>query len=420
MSHPFAKQIMRRIDALAQITDEPGRLTRTFGSPAMRQANDLVAQWMKEAGMTVREDAIGNIIGHYAASADEAGNPHSAPPKKCLLIGSHLDTVRDAGKFDGPLGVILAIACVERLHQMKSRLPFAVEVIGFSDEEGVRFQSTYLGSRALVGTLTKEDLGRKDASGISVAEAIKSFGGKSDQLKSAQLNPKNLLGYLEVHIEQGPILEKEKLPLSIVTAIAGQTRLKFMFTGKAGHAGTTPMSLRQDALCAASEFILAVETFAKKQKGLVATVGQISAQPGASNVIPGEVALTLDVRHQNDPARRKTTLHFIKAARQIAARRNVKASSQIVQETNSVPCSKPHSHLLKAALKKHQRKVIELPSGAGHDAAMMAQITPAAMLFVRCKGGISHHPDESVKIEDAEAAFHVVNDFLQLLANGNC
>jgi allantoate deiminase len=402
-----ARKIMQRIESLAKISEEPDKLTRTFASPAMRRVNKLVGKWMREAGMKTRVDAIGNLIGHYASKKPDA---------KILLIGSHLDTVRDAGKFDGPLGVILAIACVENLRRQKIRLPFAIEVVGFADEEGVRFQTAYLGSKVFAGCFDEKNLRRKDASGISMRAAIKHFGGDPVKIKSARLNPKKLLGYIEAHIEQGPVLERKNLPIGVVTAIAGQSRFKIILTGRAGHAGTTPMNLRKDALCVAAELILAMEKSSRKKPGFVATVGQICVEPGASNVIPGQAALTLDVRHQKDSVRRATCATFKKIARQIAVAREVKLSWQLVQETASVPCAAKLSSLLKCAARKNQPRVIQLPSGAGHDAAVMAKITPAAMLFIRCKDGVSHHPDESVKVEDVRVALAVMNDFLQSLA----
>ena len=403
-----ARKIMQRIEALAKISDDPGHLTRTFASPAMRRANALVGEWMRKAGMKTRVDAIGNLIGHYAGRK---------PGAKILLLGSHLDTVRNAGKFDGPLGVVLAIACVEHLHRQRVRLPFAIEVAGFADEEGVRYQTGYLGSKVLAGCFDPRDLQRKDADGISMADAIRRVGGNPAKLKSARLDPKKLLGYVEVHIEQGPVLEQKNLAIGVVSAIAGQSRLKISFIGDAGHAGTVPMNLRRDALCAAGEFIVAVENFARKTNGLVATVGQIHAEPGASNVIPGRATMTLDVRHQTDSVRLASCAAFQKLARRIAGVRKTKVAWQVVQQTASVPCSSQLSGRLKRSAKKHQREVAALPSGAGHDAAVMAQITPVAMLFVRCKGGVSHHPDESVRAADVRVAFEMMNDFLRQLAD---
>jgi allantoate deiminase len=401
-----AKKIMQRIETLAKISDVPGKTTRTFASPAMHRANKLVAKWVREAGMKTRVDPIGNLIGHYDSAK---------PGAKILLLGSHLDTVRNAGKFDGPLGVILAIACVENLHRQKIRLPFAIEVVGFADEEGVRYQSAYLGSKVLAGCFDEKDLRRKDDTGISMHNAIKNFGGNPSKLKSARLNPKQLIGYVEAHIEQGPVLEKKKLAVGIVTVIAGQTRARVSFIGRAGHAGTTPMNLRKDALCAAAEFILVVENLARKTLGLVATVGEISVKAGASNVIPGDVRLTLDIRHEDDSARKSAHSALKQIAFRIARRRKLQLDGEVVHETAAVNCSENLSRLLGKSVKRRQKKIVRLSSGAGHDAAVMAKITPAAMLFIRCKNGISHHPDESVKVQDVQIAFDVMNDFLRSL-----
>jgi allantoate deiminase len=417
-----AQQIMRRCDELGAITDEPGKLTRTFASPAMSRANELVAKWMREAGMKTRVDAIGNLIGHYDGKLRmETGETsssilHLQSSQPCLLLGSHLDTVRNAGKFDGPLGVILAIACVEHLCRKKNRLPFAIEVIGFCDEEGVRYQTACLGSKVLAGCFDEKDLQRKDADGIFMRDAIKKSGGDPVKLKSARLNPKKLLGYVEAHIEQGPVLEKKNLAVGIVSAIAGQTRARASFIGRAGHAGTTPMDLRRDALCAAAEFVLAVENLARKTSGLVATVGEISALPGAGNVIPGEVHLTLDVRHAKDSVRKSAHLALKKIAFQIAERRKLRLDGEVVHEAAAVNCSEKFSKLLGQAILRRQKKLVQLSSGAGHDAAVMAKIVPSAMLFIRCKNGVSHHPDESVKTGDVKIALETMNDFLELLA----
>ena len=405
-----AKKIMQRINTLASISDEPGKITRVFASPAMRCANELVAEWMREAGMKTRADAIGNLIGHYAGATPDA---------KILLLGSHLDTVRNAGKFDGPLGVLLAIACVEALHRQNLRLPFAIEVLGFADEEGVRYQTAYLGSKALAGSFNAKDLDRKDADGISLRDAIKHFGGNPAEIKSARLNRKKLLGYLEAHIEQGPVLEQKNLAVGVVTAIAGQSRFKISLNGCAGHAGTTPMNLRADALCAAAEMILAAENLAKQTAGLVATVGQIQAEPGASNVIPGLVTLTLDVRHQKNSIRKAACAKLEKNAQQITKKRKVKLAWQLVQQAAAVPCSPQFSNLLKRAVAKFQPHVTALSSGAGHDAAVMSEITPVAMLFIRCKNGLSHNPAESAKVEDVGVALAVMNNFIHELAKAS-
>ncbi len=404
----LAKQVMERSEALGKISEESDRLTRSYGSPAMRKANDLVGTWMREAGMTVSEDAIGNLIGRYPGRTERA---------KTFLIGSHLDTVRDAGKFDGPLGVLTGIACVKHLHDQKLHLPFAIEVIGFCDEEGVRFQTTYLGSKVLAGKFSDKDLKRFDSRGVSLAEAIGAFGGEPDKLKKAACDPHHLIGYAEVHIEQGPVLEKKHQPVGVVTAISGQSRISVRFTGQAGHAGTTPMNMRRDALATAAEFIVAVEACAVAHPGLVATVGQIEARPGAVNVIPGEVLLSVDVRHQQDSVRTKACAGLQETAHRVGQKRSVAVTWDSVLEKESTHCSRELTSLLSKAARHYLMDVTELPSGAGHDAAIMGDITPTTMLFVRCKGGISHHPDESVKKDDVEVAIAVMNDFLQDLGN---
>jgi len=406
----LAQKVMERIDALGRISEEPDRLTRTFCSPAMRKANDLVAGWMREAGLTVTEDAVGNIIGRYPSQNERA---------KTFMLGSHLDTVRDAGKFDGPLGVLVGIACIEQLRSQKVNLPFALEVVGFADEEGVRFQTTYLGSRAMAGTLTEKDLKRFDSRGISMADAIREFGGNPDKLDTVRRDPQQLLGYAEVHIEQGPVLERTDQPVGVVSAIAGQTRARVRFAGQAGHAGATPMNLRHDALTAAAQLILAVETCGRDFPGLVATVGQIEAKPGAVNVIPGEVILSVDVRHQLDNNRTAACARLQQAAYDLGAKRGVEVEWEAVHEVQSVPCSRELTSVMAKAARQHLMQVTELTSGAGHDAAALGDITPVAMLFVRCKGGVSHNPNESVDKEDAAVAIAVMNDFLLLLGNQN-
>jgi allantoate deiminase len=405
-----AQKIMRRIEMLARISEERGRITRTFASPAMQRANELVAGWMREAGMKTRTDAVGNLFGHF---------PGTKPAAKILLLGSHLDTVRNAGKFDGPLGVILAIACVEELHRSKMRLPFAIEVVGFADEEGVRYQTTYLGSKAVAGRFNRRDLKRRDADGISMAAAIKNFGGDPAGLESAKWSARQLLGYLEAHIEQGPVLEQKHQAVGVVTGIAGQSRAKLTFCGVAGHAGTVPMTQRRDALCAAAEFVLVVERYAQKSTGLVATVGQISAEPGASNVIPGEARLTLDLRHPSDAHRRAAIRQLRDKALAIARRRKTRLTFEQVHEAAATDCCPKLTALLAQAVRQHQKAVPRLPSGAGHDAAVIAAITPVAMLFIRCKGGISHHPDESVSTRDVQVSLEVLNDFLLRLAKSH-
>jgi allantoate deiminase len=382
---------MRRCDELGAISEEPGRLTRTFASPAMRRANKLVGSWMREAGLQVREDAAFNLLGRWASTQRGA---------KTLLLGSHLDTVREAGKYDGPLGVLVAIAAMQLLRERGAQLPFHLELVGFSDEEGVRYQTTYLGSRALAGTLTPADLARI----------------KEKQVANARRSYREFLGYAEVHIEQGPVLEKRNLPVGVVTAIAGQSRLHVEFRGVAGHAGTVPMNLRRDALAGAAEFVLATEAITKKQPGLVATVGQMSVAPGASNVIPGHVTLTLDVRDQSDSRRLATVRSLHARAKTIAQRRGLKLVWTPVQQTAAIRCDKTLMQMFSQCIAKCGLEVLRLPSGAGHDAVALSAICPVAMLFVRCKGGVSHNPAESVKTADVRVAVDVLSDFILQLA----
>jgi allantoate deiminase len=414
-STDLARTVMQRIEALGKISDDPNCLTRTFCSPAMRRANAMVGSWMAKVGMHVRTDAIGNLIGHYSAAPLKARIKNRK--STILLLGSHLDTVRNAGKFDGPLGVLVAIACVQHLHDSNIRFPFAIEVVGFADEEGVRYQSTYLGSKVLAGKFNPRDLSGLDAEGISMGEAILGFGGNPNALAKAKLDPAHLLGYVEVHIEQGPVLDLKNLSVGVVTAIAGQTRMRLTFAGRAGHAGTTPMNLRRDALCAAAEFISNVEAVGLSERGLAATVGEILALPGASNVIPGDVRLSLDVRHAKNSARERAVAKLKQRAAQIAGKRKIEFSAEIVHQNPAVACDRHLSNLLTKAAMRYQVQVPLLPSGAGHDAAAMAPVAPIAMLFVRCKDGISHHPDESVRVQDVRTAISVMGDFIERLAN---
>jgi allantoate deiminase len=397
-SEQLAATVLERCDALAAFSEEDGRLTRRFATPALRAAGEAVAGWMREAGMAVRRDAIGNVVGRL-----EGDGPGT------LLMGSHLDSVRDAGPYDGPLGVLVAIAAAEEL---RATLPFALEVYAFADEEGVRFGTAYLGSGVVAGRFDQTLLERRDADGIAMADAIACFGGDPTALAAARRDAADLLGYLEVHIEQGPVLEAEDVAVGVVDAINGQTRARVSFAGAAAHAGTVPMALRRDALAAAAQWILAVETLARGEDGLVATVGEARVEPGASNVIPGRVALSLDVRHARDAARGAACATLRERAEAIAAGRDVAVAWEVVQETAAVACSPALGDALGAAVRACGHRELHLTSGAGHDAAVMAALAPVTMLFVRCAGGISHNPNESVTPGDVAAAIDVVMRFL--------
>jgi allantoate deiminase len=405
--HDLAATLLQRCDELGTLSEEEGRLTRRSYTPAMRRAHTLVAAWMREAGMAVAEDAVGNLVGRY---------PADRPRAKTLLIGSHLDSVRDAGRYDGPLGVLLGIAAVQSLQRAGRRLPFAVEVAAWADEEGLRFGASFLGSLASVGAFPPALLELKDQDGIRLAEAIAAFGGDPGRIPAVARRPGELRGYLELHIEQGPLLEANDLPLGIVTAIQGATRATLQLTGSAGHAGTVPMELRRDALCAAAELVLAVEATARATPGLVATVGQLEVRPGAGNVIPGAATLSLDVRHQDDAARLAAVEAIRARVAAIAAARGVSLSWEELQRTAAVPMAPGLRARLAAAMAACGLRPFELPSGAGHDAAILARVTDAAMLFVRCAGGVSHNPAEAVRADDVAAALAVLCAFLDGLA----
>lgn len=399
-----AQLVLDRCNELASHSDEPDRLTRPYGSESLRAAQDLVGSWMTVAGMEVRRDVVGNLIGRYES------RPGS---ERALLLGSHLDTVRDAGKYDGPLGVLVAISAVERLRQRGRQLPCTVDVIGFADEEGLRFQSPYLGSRALAGSLGPDALEMRDSDGVTLRAAIVAFGGDPEEIPAAARESQDLLGYLEVHIEQGPRLEASDLPVGVVTAIAGQSRFSITFTGEAGHAGTVPMALRRDALTAAAEFTLEVEARARQVEGLVSTVGQIEVEPGASNVVPGRVRLCLDVRHADDTVRLRACDDLRGRADNIATDRHVHVEWQEVAANRAVLCDRTLSDHLAAAVAAGGTPLMQLVSGAGHDAVVLSDVCPVAMLFVRCEGGVSHNPGEAVRQDDVGVALEVLDRFLE-------
>lgn len=394
-----AIQIQERLDELGGISDLPDILYRPYGGAAMRETNRLVAQWMMAAGMAPTIDAIGNLRGRKKGLESNG----------CVfLLGSHLDTVPNAGRYDGPLGVLLAIAAVDKL-----TLPFDVEVIAFCDEEGARFHSTYLGSDALAGNPPNLEL--RDSTGISLRQAIRAFGGDPDRLDTIPIRG-TLLGYLEAHIEQGPTLQHLGRGLGVVSGIAGQNRAMLRLQGEAGHAGTVPMGLRRDAFCGAAEFAVAVEEEAMAISSLVATIGKVDVLPGASNVIPGSVLMTLDVRHALDITREEVWNKLQNTFEQIAIRRSLFPMWETVQTTPAVTCSPQLTARLESSLLAVQGEAPRLVSGAGHDAAALSGICPVSMLFVRCLDGVSHHPDEFVSIDDIALAITAMEHFLRSLA----
>lgn len=399
-----ADRIMRRCEALSRHSELPGGLTRVFLSPQARAATDEVLGWMREAGMQAKLDAIGNAAGRY--EGERPGLP-------CLMLGSHLDTVRDAGRYDGMLGVISAIECVDFLHRENIRLPFAIEVIGFGDEEGVRFGTTLLGSRAVAGILDPAVLSARDPQGNSMADALRGFGLDPARIPDIARRKGEVLAYAELHIEQGPVLEAEGLPVGVVTAINGFSRLRVTLRGAAGHAGTVPMNLRRDALAGAAECVLLTEKAGRSHPELVATVGRIEAKPGAINVIPGEVMFTVDVRAPKDELRNEAVASIRSQIEKICRQRTLQLEIEPLQEFGVTACSPWLMEQMDQAVKRQGHRLRRLPSGAGHDGMALGAIADICMLFVRCKGGISHSPLEAISEADAAAGANVLLDFIE-------
>lgn len=402
--HPaFGEAISNRLAELAALSDEPGRLTRLYLSPAHRRAVDLVSYWMRDAGMSVRLDPLASVVGRY--EAQDGGT-------KTLLVGSHIDSVRNAGRFDGPLGVVTAIEVVKAAFRSGKRFPFAIEVLAFGDEEGARFASTLGGSRALAGTFDEKALDELDENAISRREALAVFGCDPSRIFAERRPPDQTLGYVEVHIEQGPVLEQEGLPLGIVTTIDGVTRANVEVEGVAGHAGTVPMAMRHDALTAAAEMLLAIEERARSAPNLVATAGKLDVPRSAANTIPGRVRFTLDIRSPTDAERTKAVDDIRATIATIAQRRGVTQRFSPAHEAPAAHCDDRLSGLLAAAAESCGAVPRRMPSGAGHDAMAFDKIIPFAMLFVRCRGGVSHNPDEYASPADIDIAARVLSAFL--------
>jgi len=400
----LAAEVIARCRKLATFSEDAGGTRRTFLSAPMRDCHREIAGWLEPLGAQVRVDAVGNLRGFYSGAS---------PGAPRILVGSHLDTVPNAGAFDGILGVVLAAGLVESLEGLK--LPFGIEVVGFSEEEGVRFGVPFIGSRALVGRVDEELLGRKDERGISVRKAIQDFGLNPDEISRAALRD-DVLGYIEFHIEQGPVLENLGRPLGVVEAIVGQNRLEFTFSGQANHAGTTPMNLRHDALAAAAEWILAVENLAQRLPGIVATVGFVEATPGAMNVIAGEARATLDIRHASDRARTEALDELIRQAESSGRRRGVTVKWRTLLAQHAVAMDPFLTEQIAQAIQKAGCEPHRMASGAGHDAMTLAEKIPAAMIFLRTPGGISHDPSESVHLDDVARALECGQHLLTQLA----
>ncbi|MBZ5751628.1 allantoate amidohydrolase [Metabacillus rhizolycopersici] len=388
-----AHRILERIELLATCSKLSKGVTRLSFTKESMDAENLVIDWMQQAGLSVRKDEMNNIIGRYE------GRDPDAP---VLMIGSHLDSVIDAGKFDGILGVIAAIEVVQALINSKVVSEFPIEVISFCDEEGTRFHTTFLGSKAIAGTLKEEDLQMQDDAGISIASALNDVGIDPTNFRAATRSKKDLLGYLELHIEQGPVLQEKQLPCGIVSGFASASRHILHVEGRAEHAGTVPLTSRKDALVGAAEAILFIEKNAKRNNGLMATVGKLVVEPGASNVIPGFVSFTLDVRDIIESRKLRFLQEVFEKIQEICHDRKLVFQYERILEIPSVMCSKRYVALLEEVFKENDIPALEMISGAGHDAIAMSDITEVGMIFVRCKDGISHHPDEHVSLEDIE------------------
>lgn len=399
-------EIKALVDNWARFSEEPDKLTRVFLSPEHKACATAVIDAMEAAGMTARIDAIGNVVGRYEGASPDA---------KTLITGSHIDTVRDAGAYDGNLGVALPIACIADLNARGKRLPFAVEIIAFGDEEGVRFPTTLSGSRTIAGTVDPAVLDLQDDTGGSLAEALRHFGCDPGRIAEEARNPEDVFAFVELHIEQGPVLEAEGLPVGTVTAINGASRFALTLEGMAGHAGTVPMNLRRDALSGAAEVIGAIERLGRSEAGLVATVGRIEAAPGAVNVIPGRVEFTLDIRAPEDRQREAAIAALEQDLAAIAERRGLTLTVERLYDEGAVACDPALMTELDKAIERQGIRAHRLPSGAGHDAMALASLCPIAMLFLRCGGGISHNPLESITAEDAETGARVFLDFLEHL-----
>jgi allantoate deiminase len=402
----LAMEALGRCDEAAGFTEEPGRVTRTFLCEPMRRLHERLAGWMEAAGLRVRVDAAGNLVGRYAGRQ---------PDSPVLMIGSHIDTVPDAGKYDGVLGVMLGIAAVQAMGGR--RPPFDIDVMAFGDEEGVRYGAPFLGSLAACGRFDRRLLERTDAGGLAMADAFRAFGLDPSRIGEAAYPPGAMLGYFEVHIEQGPVLESLGAPVGVVEAIAGQSRLRVEIRGRSGHAGTSPMEGRHDALAAAAEVVLEVERIGRSTAGLRATVGTIAVEPGASNVVPGTARLSVDVRHARDDVRTAAVGELRARVEALAARRGVEFVVTREEHHAAVPADPTMTDLLGRAVAAAGQVPHRLTSGAGHDAAVMAAAAPMAMLFLRSPGGVSHHPDERVRPEDVANALDVMIRYLDLLAD---
>ena len=400
------KRILQRLDQMEQYSEHPDYLFRPFCSLSARHLYLEIERWAQADGLDYSMDGLANI--HLKSQKYNASKP-------TLLFGSHLDTVVNAGKYDGPLGFLMAYELLKYSIYEAPDLPFNIEVIGFSDEEGVRYQTAYLGSSSLAGSFQEEWLDRKDADGIAMRDALAVFGCNLSNAKYS-IDPANYLGYYEIHIEQGPVLQTNNCSVGVVRNIYGQLRIAFEIIGFAGHAGTVPMHLRQDALAGLAQFAIQLEAYGIAQKeDLVATIGQCEVLPGASNVIPGKVRATIDIRSHNLPILEKAGRDIEQLLHGVGRARNLKTKWTEVQRNLPVHCDSQLTNLLKASVEAYSGNCLVLSSGAGHDSVPLSNVIPVCMLFVRCRDGISHNPLEHVEAEDIDVAWKVSVNFLHQL-----
>ncbi len=401
----LGKLIMEWSEVIGAWSDDEDGLTCAYMTDSHRKTAAQLLEWMRAAGMQAQVDAAGNVVGRYLSDRSDA---------KTLMTGSHYDTVCNGGKYDGREGILLPIAVVKHLHEHGEKLPFHLEIIGFSEEEGVRYKSTFLGSNAIIGQFNLALLDKLDADGISMRDALLAAGHDPDEIPAIARKPEDLLGFVEVHIEQGPVLLQRGLPAGVVTSIAGSCRYLVELTGVASHAGTTPMNMRKDAAAAAAEIILYVEKRCAQAPSLVGTVGQLNVRHGSVNVIPGSCTLSLDIRAADDDTRNAAVDDIVRAIEGICARRNIDFKLDKTVSAPAAPCAPWLMRQLADATVRAGAPAFELPSGAGHDAMTLARITDVAMLFTRCgNGGISHNPLETMTADDAEISAQILLDFLR-------
>ncbi|MFK7766618.1 MAG: allantoate amidohydrolase [Mariniblastus sp.] len=409
-----AARVAERCDALAKFSDSDKELTRTFCSPAMKRAYDQLQTWMISSGMECSLDSAGNLIGKFARSRNKLQNnfqhvtPSQLDQAEIFMIGSHLDTVVNAGRFDGTLGVLLGLGVVEILAESKTSLPFEVHIVAFSEEEGVRFRFPFIGSQGIAGTFDKANLDRLDENEVTMRQALEEFGCQANEIESASYQGKPVIGFMEAHIEQATLLEEENLPVGVVSSIAGQTRATISLFGQAGHAGTVPHNRRRDAIAAAAELVLKIEQIGRSTDGLFATVGSLVASPGLSNVISGSAELRLDLRHESDSQREVAFQRIGEAIKEIELSRSVVAVLDPIEHSPAVPMDETLTSQLRSAITELGLEAKTMVSGAGHDAMVMAQLAPSCMLFVRCRDGLSHNPAEFVAPEDIQSALNIM------------